>query len=340
MKKTKWMVVVSMMFAVFTLHTQAAMSVKTYMFIVTSASSPSNSTSLQNAMSFMDKGGVTGYISTDVENDPTALNMPGILRGSQIIYGPANLKFWDGTNNPSGNFSNQCGSRIAWGLDWSNSVPFLASDVFFTLSSSDPANALSYVGNIATNTTTGLPLTFSTTLRGELWHAGVKVSSYFNGEDVATHPVNRVIALIREGYYATDMNMVQLNLSYFRGQMNFGSMANFYTKQGDGIVNSFTNSVNSHVQLVSPLFKVGDSWHFMIKGQRSLGLVYTLERSPIIEPALWFVVSTGPEGHRADNTATGKTAFYRLKESLSSPGALKVPVTSHIPKIVVENGAE
>ena len=43
-----------------------------YNFVVTAPTSPSNSVSLQNTMSYIDKRGVIGNISTDVAGDPAA----------------------------------------------------------------------------------------------------------------------------------------------------------------------------------------------------------------------------------------------------------------------------
>lgn len=135
-------------------------------FVVTARTSPSNSFSLQNVMSYIDKRGVVGLISTDIAGDPAAINCPHMLRVCDIVYSPASYYMWDATNAPAGAFALQNGKRLGWGLDWTDTTPFLASDIYFSCNSSEPANSLHYAGNIATNTDDGLALTFSPTQIG------------------------------------------------------------------------------------------------------------------------------------------------------------------------------
>jgi hypothetical protein len=151
--------------------------------IVTAPTSADNNNSLQNVMSFVDKRGVVGLIPTDVAANPAALNLPHVLRVCDIIYGPAGLYQWDGVVNPGAPFAAQNGKRLATSLDYTNTTPFLASDMYFALWSSDPANTIRFSGNVGTNGTT--PLTFSPTVRGELWDAnGNKIATYYNGESI------------------------------------------------------------------------------------------------------------------------------------------------------------
>jgi len=326
----------------------ASPQVRTQFFILTAAGSPSNSACFQNAMSFLDKGEVIGYISTDLTNDPAAVNRPHVVRGCQIIAGPPGFDIWDGTNNPLGNFTGQCGSRIGWGVDWSDTNLFLASDIYFHTWSTDPANTLYYAGNLATNAADGTPLVFSSTLRGELWNADGSVTAYYQGETVADHPVNRVIALIRVGYFATNMIQVASDLNYFKDEMAPNSLTNFvsFTKyDGSGnVVAGATNHMSSDEYLDDPVWSLADGTYYVqVEGQRLLGLTYYLLWSPSLstDPVVWNIISGGPEGFLKAGT-NGPTAFFRGYESngIAAPFSMlaKVPISK--PLIQVSNGDE
>ncbi len=251
-----------------------------YNFVVTAPTSPSNSFSLQNAMSYMDKHGVVGLISTDIANDPAALNRPNMFRACDIIYSAANYYMWDATNSPSGAFAVQNGKRHGGGLDWQQTTPFLASDVYFVFDSDETAHSLRYVGNVATNTANGSPLTFSSTLRGELWdETGKPIAWYYNGEDVATHPINRLMCLIREGWYVTDSTGLALDLNYFKGHMTFNLCSQFYMLNGQG--SSKCLSSEAWLNVIGTTNINGQGYGvFSLEGQRQLGLTYTIEGVP------------------------------------------------------------
>lgn len=273
MKKTKFALVVSLFASVCVATASSSMNIR--YFVVTAPTSANNNSSIQNVMSFVDKGGVTGLIPLNREVNPAALYRPHILEVSDIIYSPASLKLWDVVGEPDGVFSNENGSRLAWSLDYKNTTPFLVSDVYFRLWSSDAANTIRFSGNIATNGTA--PLTFSPTLRGELWdESGNKVAVYYNGETVADHPVNRVIALIRLGYYVTDMSQVQLDLDYFRNEMTITNFAAFYTASGLGE----TNCVCSRPFLTPNRANNNGDELVTLEGQRRIGMTYSLEQTP------------------------------------------------------------
>ncbi len=251
-----------------------------YNFVVTAPTSPSNSFSLQNVMSYMDKHGVIGLIPTDIANNPAALNRPNILRACDIIYSSANYDMWDATNNPTGAFAVQNGKRASGGLDWQQTTPFLASDVYFVFDSDEPAHSLHYAGNVATNTANGSPLTFSSTLRGELWdETGKPIAQYYNGESVATHPINRLLCLIREGWYVTDSNGLGLDLNYFKNHMTIGFCTQFYMMNGQG--QSKCQSSSPWLDVIGTTNVNGQGYGvFSLEGQRQLGMTYTIEGVP------------------------------------------------------------
>jgi len=254
-------------------------------FIVTAPTSPSNSLCLQNVMNFLDKGNVTGLIPTDYNSNPVALYQPHILRVSDFIYTPVNYPLHDATNGPTGPFAFQNGGRIGWSCDWKNRTPFLASDIYFGCDSDEPAHSLYYVGNIATNTFNGLPLAFSSTLRGELWDAdGKPIAWYYNGESVANHPVNRVICLIREGYYAADTNQVVLDLNYFKGHHPMKACVQFYMNNGQS--GGLCMDSRPWFGLTGVTNKIGV---YTLECQRQLGLTYTIQGVPenMNPPQLW-----------------------------------------------------
>ncbi len=316
--------------------------IKTQFFILTADGSPSNSACLQNAMSFMDKGETVGYISTNLANDPTALDMPHVLRGCQIISGPAGFELWDSTNSPTGNFTNNNGSRIGWGVDWQDTNQFLASSISFRLWSTEPANTLYYTGNLATNTFDGTPLVFSSTLRGELWNTDGTVTSYHNGETTADHPINRIIGLIRESYYATSMSTVASDLSYFKDEMNFMNYASFtmYDSAGN-VVAGATNQISSLVYIDTPVRDAFGEWYVQIEGQRQMGFTYYLLQTPSLnDPIVWNTIAGGSEGlFRAG--ADMPDSFFRGFESNGVSQAFSANIASFPhPTIRVSNRNE
>ena len=300
----------------------ASLKIKLQHYIVTAPTSASNSFCLQNVFDDMEKQATGSGIYVPIgtrANDPVTVNSPGVLRGCQIIYSSA-FTLWDGVLNPTGNFATQYGSRLAWGLtaeDRTNA--FLASDIYFALSSSDSANTLGYTGNVATNTANNLALTFSSTLRGEVLDVNGNVTaSYHNGELVATHPVNRVYALIRIGYFASSTDQVGLNLNYFKNHMQMTNFAAFYAKDGSGtVVVGQTNQLTSRVH-PSPNVQASvllNKAIVDIEGQRQMGLGYILWRkSPLNSSNAWVQIGTsGPEGYFVDTNFLAE-AYYKASE--------------------------
>lgn len=309
--------------------------------VVTAPTSADNNSCLQNVMSFVDKGGIVGLIPTDISTSPCALNMPNVLRASEIIYGPVGMKIWDGVTDPvaPAAFTNQNGQRLAWSLDYTNREPFLASDMYFALWSSDPANTLRFRGNVATNGTTAL--WFSPTLRGELWDSnGNKIATYYNGESIADHPINRLIVLIRLGYYVTDASQVQLDLTYFRNQMPMTQSVAFYRQSGWGV----TNSVSSNPHLTAHRANTNGDQIVTLEGQRRLGLKYGIRQTPSLDPGhvVWTDIASGlTDGGSVTNTLP--MAFYRAFENgfeSGSPHAKSSVPTTSLPVLKVTVGPD
>jgi hypothetical protein len=293
------------------LTVQASPNVFTKYFVVTAPTSTNNDSSIQNVMSYLDKGGVVGLIPTDIATNPAALDMPHILRASEIIFGPANFNIWDATNNPSGNFASENGQRLAWGLDWKDTNTFLASDISFKLWSSDPANTLRYSGNLATDTVSGVVLTFSYSLRGELWDAnGNVIATYYNGESVAGHPVNRVLGLVRLGYYCTTANNIKNDLGYFLDEMPLTNFVAFFMSNGDGT----TNWISSNPHLTAHAADANGNQLVTLEGQRELGLSYSLLETLSLNPDQinWFTVETGVLDGGSYTNTTSPNAFYMV----------------------------
>jgi hypothetical protein len=300
--------------------------------IVTAPTSADNNNSLQNVMSFVDKRGVVGLIPTDVAANPAALNLPHVLRVCDIIYGPAGLYQWDGVVNPGAPFAAQNGKRLATSLDYTNTTPFLASDMYFALWSSDPANTIRFSGNVGTNGTT--PLTFSPTVRGELWDAnGNKIATYYNGESIADHPINRLMVLIRLGYYATDASQVSLDLNYFRNQMSITNYVAFYTSSGWGA----TNWISSRPWLMAQGANGNGDQIVTLEGQRRLNIKYGIRRTLSLDPGhvSWTPVTTGmDDGGTYTNTLP--MAFYEAyEEGVVSSFARGGPATPPVLRVTV-----
>lgn len=312
----------------------AESSARTRFFVVTGPNSPDNNSSIQNVMSYVDRGEVIGLIPTDITTIPSALNMPPILRGSELNFGPVGM--WD-SRAASGVFAQQSGQRIGWTLDYSNSVPFLASSINFQVWSSDPANTLRFSGNIASNGTTAL--TFSPTLRGEYYGPNGK-ETYYNGESIAGHPVNRVIPFIRLGYLVTDTNQAQMNLNYFRNQMQMTNYVAFYNSTW-----GVTNWISSLGHLTAHAANGNGDKIVVLAGQRQLGqlgqpgLTYTLKRTLSLNKGevSWETVATGlRDGGSYTNTLP--MAFYRsYEEGITSAARAALAVS---PVLKVWNGPE
>ena len=335
-------------------------------FVVTAPTSPSNSFCLQNLMSHLEPAG--GYIAYGFSNNPTAVNQPNTLRVCDITYTPLSYGsgMWDATNNPTGAFTNQNGKRLAWVFDWSDTNAFLASAIYFRLWSDEPANSLAYPGNlndppgnIATNAATGLPLVFSSLLRGELWVNG-HTNSYSNGELIATHPVNRVYGMVRLGYYCNNPTELGLTLNYFKTHMNhIASHAAFFMLNGVGM----TNVMSSRHFINPPVLTAWvDGWGcpklsftVYIEGQRQLGLSYSLKRSDwLADPCTgkkipegnWDTIATGlPDGVYLD-PENHEHAFYASFEDnipvqTQTSFSARAAMWSEIPPAaVISNGDE
>lgn len=306
-------------------------------FIVTAPTSTNNNSSIQNVQSYVDKRGVVGLIPNDVTVNPAALNMPHVLRGCEIIFGPALVKMWDTIADPSGAFGDESGSRLAWSFDYTNTTPFLASDIYFRLWSSDAANTLRFSGNIATNGTAAL--TFSPTLRGELWD-GNGNKTYHNGETVADHPVNRVIVLIRLGWYVTDMSQVQLDMDYFRNQMTLTNFAAFYMPSTEWGV---TNWISSRPFLTAHPAN-GDGQELVtVEGQRHISITYGLKQSPSLDPGqvVWTTVAARMiDGGSYVNDLVPKSFYKAFEEGINLPGVDRVSKTTTPPVMKVWVGPD
>ena len=317
----------------FNQESQAALQIKTKYFVVTAPTSPNSVRSLQNAMGYMENGWSVGYIDTNIATNPAALDMPNVLRGCQICFGPSSYFFWDGTNNPTGPFAAESGSRLAWGFDVQDTNLFQVGDGTFDVWSSDHANTLSYNGNLSVNTSSNMLNNFGTTLRGQVWQGTNLIHDYYRGESI-TNPVTRVIGIIRVGYYCTSSSDLMNDLNYFKGVM-VGFACGFAIAFPNGGV---TNSMSTVPYLDAPVMNHDGTVGVNIEGQRQLGLYYNLLRSfGLGKGSEWTLV--GPnmnEGVYTDPSAF-TNAFYRVGESSAlTPHSAK---QAAIPRLVVENAS-
>lgn len=335
-------VALSLMFSTFTTSVMAESNAIVRYFIVTAPTSPNNNSSIQNVMSYVDKGGVVGLIPNDINVDPRALNRPNILRPSQINFGPVGLNFWDSVSvtNFTTAFTNENGSRLAWSLDYTNSVPFLASDINFGVWSSDAANTIRFSGNIATNGTT--PLTFSPTLRGEFWNTNGTKVSYYNGETIADHPVHRVMPLVRVGWYVTEMSQVRLNSDYFRNQMTMTNYVAFWSADGFGVTNEITSRPHLNITWGS----TEGTAVVNLEGQRHMGMEYSLWRSPSMNPdeVVWSKVLSGMKDGGSYTNNLPQEYFRAMEEGIVYPASANavssVQGSTWVPVLRVDNGPE
>ncbi len=323
--------------------------------VIPSSHSTNNPAAQQNVFSFMELGS-SASISTDIGNDPGALNIPPVLRFVDIVSSTsAAFKMWDGTNSPTGAFVNETGKRMGAAISWSSVTPFLMSDIWFKFSSNDANNnTLGYSGNLAINTADGMPLTFSTTLKGELWDgAGNIIATYHNGESIASHPINRVEALPRVTWQCADIGAVNLNANYFRAFMaqEFVLKVAVYTA-GFGVTNTLSSRpVFGNVSSLPP----GTNANMTIYGQRLLPFTYGLEWTPelSIEGSVWTTISASglPDGYKfastPANTGSLDTGFYRtfqvrnpVAAALVSPKDIAVIGKAIKLTFVVSNGPE
>ena len=319
-------------------------------FIIPAPTSTNNNGALQNAFSYAESGWSAGYIPLySGSNDVRSLNIPVIWRASEIIYGPASFQFWDATNSTSG----ESGSRLLRIGDITNTTPFYAREIWFKNASTDFPNALGYEGNLATNTSTNMVLTFSPTLRGELRDTnGTLIRTYVPGESL-TNPVTRIMSGIRVGWFVNNTNEIALDLSYFKGHMNqtpqLATTIMFYTKDGGGnVADSGTNNLSAHWMWGKPYWN-GSNWAVPVAGQRQLGLTYHLWRTLGLEEDVvnWLEIATGPQGSITDPEITGgnvamhQRAFYFVTESAPNPPVFnKSSVAPSAPQLVIENGPE
>lgn len=302
--------------------------------IVTAPNSPTNSSCLQNVMSYVDKKGRVGLIPTDVLANPAALNMPTVLRGSELNYSSM-MEIWDSVANPTGAFSNQFGQRLAVTLDYWDDVPFLASDIWCRMWSSDAANTLRFASNMTTNGTT--PLTFSPTLRGELWEENGTIVPYNNGQTIAGRPINRIMCMVRIGWVVSSPAELQLNLDYFRNQMSITNFASFYRLNGWGV----TNSLSSRSHLTAKGVDGNGGQVFCLQGQRRMNMTYGLERATSLDKPIHWTIIAGRLTDGAGYTNTLPIAFYRsFEEGINPPLAGRATATFPLPVLEVSNGPE
>jgi len=298
-------------------------------FVVTSSTSPENATSLQNAMLYIANGRQVGHISANTAVDPAALNTPHTWRAVDLVYGFTGM--WDATNSTGSSFAAESGKRIAWGYDRKRAIPFLVSDVWFALSSSDAGHALAYSGNLATNTATGQANTFSSTLWGEYWNADGTTNVYSNGETIFDHPVNRVIGFPREGWSCANITNVNSDLTYFRDVMTFSSTAAFWVQNGGGV----TNWVGTKGYLTANPVNASGMQVVTLEGQRQLGISYYLQGSPsVLGP--WTTLGSIADGGGYTNVAP--VMFYRSGEVF--PPTRKQVGASQMLQLVGSNGPE
>jgi hypothetical protein len=206
-----------------------------------------------------------------------------------------------------------------------------------------------YAGNIATNTTDGTPLAFSSTLRGYLWNSDGTTNVYDNGEVVATHPVNRVLGIIREGYYASDTNALALDANYFKNHMPMQVTARFYMQNGS----SGSRTLSTAPWLDEIGYTDGGFGLTQLEGQRQLGMTYSLQGTTALNDPLnpdngisWTNLVTGIlDGYVYTGTYL-PNGFFRAREgnvilpSALLPSLRTVQVTESAPSIKVSNGPE
>lgn len=232
----------------------------------------------QNAFAIIEEGG-PGFANTNYKNDPAGVRFLKIWQCAQSITTPFPFKMWDGTNNPSGAFADQNGSRVALFGIWYNPVPFVVTTTnsSFSIISTEPAHSINYVGSLATNTSSPFnPNTFSQTMRGYLIDSnGVVTTSYHNGESLADHPVNLVIFVLRVNYFANNGTQVTSTLNYLKGHLaqpaKFGLQATFST--GALTASSFLPTAP---YVYGPMWS-GTNWGPLVDGQHQMGLTFNVE---------------------------------------------------------------
>jgi len=322
-----------------------AKQIKTQFYIGPAPTSPSYTASMINIMAFMtDQNWSPGFIPTYFPTNPAALDMPPILRGCQICYCPGTYYSWDGTNNPTGNFALENGSRIVWGFDIQDTNLFLVTDGTFASWSTDQANTLGYTGNLGTNTANNLPQTFGPNFRGQIWSGGTLVADYSNGESI-TNPVTRLVGNIRVGYYFTTSNALAADLNYFRAVMELTNY--FAIVFPDGVS---TNSRSTIPYFDNPIINGDGTVSIDLEGQRQLGLYYSVIRTFNLgaAPVVWkTVVTNGVEGVFVDSR-TNPMAFYKAIESgtpvtplfaIAGKGVSKVTPPTSL-RLVIDNSSK
>ncbi|MES2215745.1 MAG: hypothetical protein V4481_00425 [Patescibacteria group bacterium] len=320
-KLTFWSVAIATMFLTTQAHAECAADAQIRFALVTDANSTNNAQSLQKVMDWMEKGWVVGLIDTD-ESHPAALRISRIWRVADTIT--TTFPSWRATNNPQGAVGGEFGSRAAVPFSWKSPTPVLANTVYFIVTSSDGANTMGYSGNVATNTANAQLLTFSSTLRGQVIDAnGVVTADYHAGESILTHPVNRILAMPRVAYRATDTNQVAMTLRYYRNNMRMLLTAQAFTKDSSGGMEcTFTNVLSSQPYL--DIGRQGDSMvRVFLRGQRELDITYDIQRTfNLRTPISWQPFTNGfVDGSYFDHTIVGTNGFFKATESTLPPPA-------------------
>lgn len=333
----------------------ASATIKLYsrFHIVTAAVSPDNTQCLQNMYDYTENQitGTGGYMDISTRpTSPTTVYSPGVLRASELNYSSsAAFKLYDSAV-PTGVFTNQNGTRFCWVYVAEDlTTPFLASDLYFASDSSDLSKVLAYSGNTGTNTSGGAPLFFSETLRGQVVGTnGVVVTTYRNGETIAGHPVNRVIASVRVGFQVSDMTAVANNLNYVKNRLlYFTNSFAVYAKDGSGnIVAANTNHISTHVHC-RPEVQVNLALGVVtvdIEGQRRLsGISYQLQRKEHLNSTnAWETISApSPEGYFTDTNVTAHCFYRAVQVPVALPAAITVPTNpKFVPSVQVYNDIE
>jgi hypothetical protein len=313
---------------------------------VTSPVSTNNDAAIAGIMELtIRRGENPGYIPRDFATNPKAVEKLLLARGCQLIFSTdTNLVFWDSVTNVAPGFAGEHGSRYGYAGDHSQTNQFYVINCWFQIGSSDGANTIRYpnagMGNLGVDATTGATLTFSPTLRGELWDSnGNVIATYYNGEDLASHPVNRVTFLIRVGYKITAYSQITSGMTYFQYVMPLTNSFMFGLPDW-GVTNSITSRP---VPIPVAVPDSGGNANIYVLGQRRIsGLTFGLRQSPDVGTnAVWTIVA-GRKNDWEYYTSSGvpKMFFKAFEEWHPGSALVHQSAKTELPVLVIDNGPE
>ena len=290
-------------------------------------STSENVDSSQNIMNYVVSRGAI-VPATDITQTTSALDPRQFIWFGDIVSSIRMnyLGLWNGTNNSTA-FPQAAGRRLARALDITNSTPFYATSLWYKVWSSDPQNALSFLGRFGETSTR---TTFHPALRGELFENGV-LRVFQGGEDLRTQKVTRVTLLLRYGYVATNDARLLLTQDYHMAHLGNGwtnTVAFYISQDGVNVQYGVTNALrNPHHMASKPAGA-------MVLGEYS-SVTYAVERSTNL--VTWQQVTNGViQGYVAPLTGSGMQSWRSRRDTslsvtnqaknLLAPGEKFVPL--------------